>query len=459
MRPETISDAVGLLSETAITQNPPKTARRWYHWAAVAACFCLVLAVILGRYSAGSVPAAAETLAEAVYPAQAPYPIEWDEEKWNAWWEQQEQRLDQPAGYTNGVTEFFGATAPLLLNKTGQNQVYSPLNVYVALGMLSEVTAGSSQAQILRALGASDQQALRRQITSLWTANYRNDGSVNSLLANSLWLDESVTYKQASLDTLAESYYASAYRGEMGSDTLNNTLREWVDQQTGGLLHEQAEQLELDDRTLLALVSTLYFRAQWNNEFDPADTAPGVFHGLNGDITCDFMCQTAPFGYGEGRNFSVVEMSLGNEGGGVMRLVLPNEGVTPAQLVEEGVLTDVAGVADDVYDVELSLPKFDVSADIDLKDTLSALGITDVFNSELADFSAVTDEQAFLSEVQHAARLAVDEEGCMAAAFTMMDTGMGGPDKTVAMHFDRPFLFVLCGADDVPLMAGTVYQP
>lgn len=70
-----------------------------------------------------------------------------------------------------------------------------------------------------------------------------------------------------------------------------------------------------------------------------------------------------------------------------------------------------------------SVPKFDVSSDLELTDALKALGVTDVFDFDKSDFSPLIDEEKFdesvaVTKVQHAARVKIDEKGCEAAAFT-----------------------------------------
>ena len=66
-----------------------------------------------------------------------------------------------------------------------------------------------------------------------------------------------------------------------------------------------------------------------------------------------------------------------------------------------------------------------------------------------------------LSQVQHAARVTIDEYGCTAAAFTvmMMNGASMPPDSVLEMNLNRPFAFVIVSGEDVPLFIGTVYDP
>lgn len=150
-----------------------------------------------------------------------------------------------------------------------------------------------------------------------------------------------------------------------------------------------------------------------------------------------------------------------------MRFLLPDEGVTLESLIESGAAVGGLQVYDrgvclEVGKVHWSVPKFDVSSDLQLIDALKRLGVTDVFDDKKADFSPLVDldEAAAVTSVQHAARVLVDENGCEAAAFTAITA-----DATAAlieelpeieMNLNRPFAFMITGVDGLPLFIGTV---
>ena len=109
-------------------------------------------------------------------------------------------------------------------------------------------------------------------------------------------------------------------------------------------------------------------------------------------------------------------------------------------------------------EIHWSVPKFDVSGDLDLIPALKALGVTDIF-SDNADFSPLTDFAAKVGAARHAARVTVDEEGCEAAAFTAFGVdalSMPAPLPVVEMDLCRPFGFLVTGADGLPLFVSVV---
>lgn len=415
-----------------------------------------------------------QTLAAAVKPEQASR-VNWieDEAAYALWEQEQQVRWAAQKDCRGELDGFFNQVMEQFLSEGRGNKIVSPLNLYMALAMLAETTGGESRAQILDLLGAESMDALREQVGRVWNAAYCDDGSAATVLANSLWLREDMDYVQSAVDTLAEQYHASSFRGTMGSEAMDQALRDWVDQQTGGLLKEQSQGLFLDPNTVLALASTVYFRDKWGQIFLEEDTAPAVFHAPSGNVERDFLYQTIEdTAVYRGSRFTALRKWFDTSSGGWMWLVLPNRGTGPEELLGDEELDALlsgawSGGDQEHYSrakVRLAMPKFDISSDRELSEGLKALGVTDVFDDTLADFSPILgeDAEASVSAVEHAVRVAVDEEGCTAAAFTVITVmGNAAPAEleTVDFTLDRPFLFAVQDTGYMTLFAGVVNEP
>lgn len=401
------------------------------------------------------------------YPRQEDYPEysqEFYDDEWQ--WRQDRRKLYVSSPENDHDLDAFMEEAMKQFLSREDNQVCSPMNIYFALAMLAQTTAGSSRQQILDALNHSSIDSLKTQANQLWQAHYSNDGKTISLLANSVWLDEQYPFVQDTLDTLAKDYYASVFTGDLGTDEMNRQLAAWLDSQTGGLLTDYTENIQLDPTTALALASTVYFSAKWVDEFYEGSTTKELFHAKDQDIVTDFMHKTfLSHTYYEGENFGAISLDL--QDSHKMWLILPNESSDPKALLKQGDYYDLISHPGNwqrksTLTVNLSLPKFDVSSEQNLIPGLNAMGITDVCNPVTADYSPITSEPLYLDSAQHAARVSIDEEGVIAAAYTLMAAcGSGLPEKKDEIDFtlDRPFLFVITGKDDLPLFAGTVDQP
>ena len=90
-------------------------------------------------------------------------------------------------------------------------------------------------------------------------------------------------------------------------------------------------------------------------------------------------------------------------------------------------------------------------------------GITD-WDIGITTCKSDTSDMANVAYVYpaRAARIAIDEDGCIGAAFTVIESApTGTPPNPNEIDFvlDRPFLFVVSSRDHLPLFAGVVNHP
>ena len=363
-------------------------------------------------------------------------------------------RLDQESAAP--VLAFADRTAGAIFADS-ENRVYSPISLYVALSMLTEMTAGETKQQVMELLGAADSETLRQTVRDLWMSVYLDDGRSVCRLANGAFLRENADVKQEAVDTLADWHFASTYRVPMGTEEADKAIAGWLNQNTGGLLSEETGNIRTDGNDLLRLYNTIYYKSSWRDAFESSRTREDVFTAANGaKQKTEFMHRTESGSYRKGDGYTAAPRSLNY---GRMVFVLPDEGVTPESLLQrQGFLAELTG---DYSAAELvwSVPKFDVKSSTELNGVLQALGVTDAFDMAEADFTPLTDNGAFLSSAMQAARVKIDEEGVEAAAYTEIvcaDSDMMEVPPTVEMDLDRPFLFVIFDNSNVPLFVGTV---
>ena len=450
--------------------------------AAGVAAAVVVAAVILRPILLNKPVYAKFALAEAEYPKMVESPLGdsgvytgGDADDMDEWLDSLRKRHQKLTEYGSekalaGVNAWVEKSLPVLLKGgPGENKVYSPINIYLALGMLGETAGGNTRAQILELLGAGDAADLRARADALWTASYIDDGVTKSLPAASLWLRNDTSYNAALLQNLAKYYHASSFHGKMGDAAYSKAFREWIDKQTDNLLKNSTKDMELDPQTVMALVTTLCYRARWTNLFEEENTKDAVFHAASGDVTKKFMHETVYNGtYFYGERFGAVIKGVSNpETSADMLFILPDEGVSPQELLSDPEVIDfITGRKAVNYAerrVELAVPKFDVTSDCNLREALEKLGVTDAFAPDKADFSSLTKDGAglYISDATHSARVQIDEEGVKAASLTTIvyAGAMPPPDETVEFVLDRPFLFVLRNDMGIPLFIGIVEMP
>lgn len=362
------------------------------------------------------------------------------------------------------LSDFAGRSTSLAIaGMEGENTVYSPLSLWAALAMLAQCAGGESRQQVLSALGSDGLEELRGEVAQVWQGLYTDDGVSSLLLANSIWLNSSMdgSYVEETLETLARDYYAGAFAVPMGTAKADQAVTDWVSEQTHGLIGGEEPVVETKEYTLALLASSLYYKAPWSEKFSESQTWADTFTDAAGNTAqTDFMHQEHYGTMLTGAEYRAASLSTRL---GQVVFVLPDEGVTPESLLEDGSLLSRLNFNDPSAQsgtIQWSVPKFDVSSELDLLPALERLGITDLLDADAADLSPLTSIGAYLSGATQMARVKADEEGVEAAAVTIltMDTtaALEEPEPMV-MDLDRPFLFVI-RTEDIPLFVGIVNQ-
>lgn len=449
MKRKRLSEAMNEISDQHIAEAANKKKRVSMGWiGSVAAALAVVILglAILRPF------AAAKAVSQADYPKY----------EWVSRYDQMEEEMP-------GLTDFFSQSMVQTLSGSEENATFSPVNLYIALCLMAELS--DSNEQILELLNARDREGLREQANLIWNATYRDKGD-QTLLANSVWLDKGLSYNNDVMNTLATHYYTDVYKGNLQSARIGNEIKKWLNGNTGRMLKSDVDDLQVDPMTVLLLYSTVYYQAKWSSEFSKSMNTDGKFHSPVGDVDCTYMnkklMQTY---YYWAEDFGAV--SLGLKDGSRMWILLPDEDKTTDDVLSGTEFSSL--LFEDGYEskkymlVNLSVPKFDIRASGDLKEDLQAMGVTDVFSPETADFSGTlyghrdfgSDFAPYFSAVNQATRVAIDEKGVTAASY--IELPMAGaaepPEEIIDFIVDRPFVFVVTNRYDVPLFAGVVNEP
>ena len=460
-----IHEALNEISDKHIAEAAKKKKKKGAVILRIAAA-AAALAVIIGVFQLPR-PVMAKAVSTADDCRIPKRPDSDDYESLDAWradlnaWEAANTTRDtsKDAALTDLKNFFLDSNAQFLSGS--DNTVWSPTNAYIGLAMMAELTDGNSRQQILDLLNTGSTDTLRAQVSAVWESVYE-DGFEACHLANSLWLQKGLRYDQDTMDALAYHYYASVYQTNLKK--AGSAIGAWLNNNTGGLLKKITGNIQLPEETVLTLYSTLYFQSKWSSQFSAINNKQDTFHAPSGDKAVTYMTKKlATMNYYYGDCFSAVRLGLQN--GSQMWFILPDEGYTPSDVLSDGQYMDM--LLDNGWEnikymkVNLSVPKFDVSGKQDLAGGLKKMGVTDIFDLNVSDFTAITsDSPIFLTAANQAVRVQIDEEGVKAAAYIEFPgaTSPMPPEEIIDFVLDRPFLFVITN-ESVPLFAGVVNEP
>jgi len=360
-----------------------------------------------------------------------------------------------PAPATNAATAE-SAFALSLLGQLGSsdNLVISPYSIDEALTMADTGAAGQTGAQIdgvLHAASESDAAADAAATRSaLARAIHSGSGAPTLDVANALWTQTGLAIQAPFAQTLASDFGAppqsTNFAGAPGAALA--AINAWVGDHTGGLIRNLLGQGAVTAQTAFVLANAIYLKAHWLDPFVRSQTAPAPFTTATGQtVRVPFMNQAeTSYDYASGGDYQAVELPYSSSSLSLLAILPRRETLAAFQrTLSAQILTRIAGSLAP-HGVNLSMPKLDLSTQLDLNGPLAQLGMTDAFGAG-ANFSALTRQRALsISLVEHAAYLKVDEQGTVATGATAIiaPTAVARPPSAVVdLTLDHPYLLVL----------------
>lgn len=342
------------------------------------------------------------------------------------------------------------------------NWLVSPFSLQCALGMLSNGANRETREEILHTLGLSQysQEEVNAYFKKLIEGLHTVNSAITVKTANSVWGNAGVPLKEDFQKMNIENYSAMVSQLDFSDPSAVDQINAWCNQTTEGLIPSILD--EVNPTATVYLLNSLYFKARWESEFAPEKTQEGDFNTSSGKVVkADFMQTQRMAAYVENEWFTSTSLSYQNDSY-VMRLILPQPEISIDQVLQALSESDENLWKNTILaDINLKMPRFTLENKMDLTPTLQALGMKKAFSGG-ADFSSMSDVATYISLVQQATRLKVDEEGSEGAAVTVIvsDLMRPLPEEEVDFFLDRPFLFqILEPATGTVLFMGQVGSP
>lgn len=373
---------------------------------------------------------------------------------------------DTPADIKGENTNF--ELSFLQLEDKQENMIYSPLSIKYALKMLQEGASDNTYTQIEEIVGNSN------------LPTYRNIENTLSL-ANGIFIRD--TYYQYVKDNYKD-ILVNKYNAEIRQDEFQSAknANEWIEEKT----FEKIENMLNDDIVTnpdlqMLLINALAIDMEWKNQFDENDTNGRKFYLADGtEMIATMMSRESSsddISYYMGDDITAITIDLKEyeETQLEFMALMPNTNLE--QYVDSLTMDNIEEITQKLNSasntkagVKINIPKFEFDYDLNLKDDLIKLGITDAFNGNLANFSNMADlertqKNLYVSDALHKANIEFSEEGVKAAAVTvfgMMDVTSIGVEKEIPIeiNIDNPFVFLIRDKNTNEIwFVGTVYEP
>lgn len=341
--------------------------------------------------------------------------------------------------------------------ESGGNIFISPLSISIALTMTYNGAVGETEramAEVLE-IGTLDLSTINQSNKALRNSLENPDPKVEISIANSIWSRQGVDFSPVFLERNRAFFGAEIASLDFNSPQATATINEWVDTNTNGKIQKIVDRIDL--QTLLFLINAIYFKGNWQDEFNESMTRPGTFHLSDGsEKRVQMMRREGVYPYFRGDTFEATSLPYGN-GRVSMYIFLPNSNSNLNRFLRD---LDAHNWEQWILQLgsrnhDLMLPRFRLEYEVNLNDTLKALGMEIAFGGG-ADFSGM-GPSLFISKVKHKTFVEVNEEGTEAVAATAVAIEDSIPP---VFRVDRPFFFTIYDAEtQTILFMGTVTEP
>lgn len=341
------------------------------------------------------------------------------------------------------------------------NVCISPVSIMLALRMAHEGAAGETRAEMEKALGIQGLTAeeLRKRTKALVEGLAGADPKVTTTVANSVWIHRPLRADYVEL--CRKEFAAEATTLDFGKPDAAGTINGWVKKKTQGRIEAIVpDPVPVD--VAAYLINAVYFKAPWKTPFDPKRTHQRRFRvSEKMAVQVPMMYRDGPIQSMGGRGFQAVRLPYGTGERLAMYLFVPDEASTLDGFLK-GLTADAwAGWMSSFKPGPLDfigIPRLKMECGFGLVTPLKALGMRQAFSDAAADFSRMSAEALFISDVKHKTFIEVNEEGTEAAAATSVE--MKPTSEPPHLVADRPFLFAI--RDDkegAVLFLGVVRDP
>ena len=346
-------------------------------------------------------------------------------------------------------------------SKKNESIIVSPISITYALGMLNNGAAGDTQDQINKVLGFGNTgvDGINDFCSKMLKSAPALDPLTKVMIANNIYVNKNYVLKPEFIQAANTYYNAYPETRDFHDGKTMDVINKWASDNTEKMIEKVLDDSSFDPDAVSYLLNAIYFKGEWTKKFDKHYTVDEDFWDSGNSTpttTRPMMHMTTELEYAEIDGYQVLRLPYGN-GSFQMTILLPDASnisynddaiLDPFFNIPLPSATTWSEINKKMSSslVDLKLPRFETSTDIDLPQIMSDLGMPDAFNPNKADFSKFCNTSTYIGLMKQVARIKLDEEGTEAAAVTvigMKNTIVSEEPKMVYFYANHPFIYII----------------
>ena len=333
--------------------------------------------------------------------------------------------------------------SPLLLKHIAdcsedRNLIFSPVSAYVLLAMAADASAGKTKDEIMKFLLTVPDDEAFLEVGKIQT----------QLSAEQSFSSANVVIVREDLeDTITPGYaehLQSAFDGKLFStNNMVFAVNEWVKKNSNGRITNIAEDSMKD--TLLCMINACTFESEWAEQYKDRDIVNEDFHNSDGTVSRVNMLRSCEITYLETESFTGFVRPYQDDAFSYM-VLLPKHGnnIDMKELTSFDWSTGMPRRENTI--VEVLMPEFNCSMELEMKEICKNLGIQTLFTPE-AGFAPISSAWLKADSLKHKAEIEVSRQGTKASAVTFADLECGALPldfpEIKEIIVDRPFVYAI----------------
>lgn len=344
-------------------------------------------------------------------------------------------------------------------NYDKKNTAVAPLSVSLSLSAMANGTAKDTLRQMKNFVGTANLNMDTINQCSAYISQrirFFNKDSNGVFDTTTVWVSDSMTVKRSFLQKYDNFYNMSFYKMNFADNTTNGLIKEYIASQSENLL--PVGDIHTTEKYRLYNDCSVAVSDYWLNPY--TNSQNGKFTTTeNKSVNVSYLTSTERIYKSDKatafiKEFKTIPCKL--------LCILPNENITLQEYVDSLSYDKLLDIPNKIKPMEfatVSIPQFSVEKSSSLKNTLSDIGISNIF-SENADFSKGFSENIFLDDMTQSVKMAISENGISKTQKENDVADTETPETKELVTFNRPFLYAVIDNESyVPVILGTVNQP